>query len=422
MLKVVSAININRFLCSCDCGNQVEAWRTNLIQGKKTHCGCRKYEGYDLTGQRFGRWTVIGKHNGSVERWDCRCDCGQEGVAFSSHLRHGTSRSCGCLQREAASKAGQNRFRDLTGQRFGKLVVQKLAVDEVNKPKKWLCLCDCGKETVVRGGNLHRTKSCGCLIGRPNLIDLTGQRFGRLVVLSVIERENGKRDKWLCRCDCGKEKAIASFLLRGGITKSCGCFAREIARRRLTVLGLSGVGRERNRNFRLGAANADWVDAVLKRDGHVCQACGVRGFVIAHHKNAWMIFPEQRLDVANGVTACQKCHTDFHSKFGRGKNTEEQWVEFARTRPKLDAVVWIARRKYSVAIGEKYGRLTVVERVANRKGCTWWKCRCDCGNEKMARGGSLRHGKLSSCGCLTREKIREAVKKRWSSLLVYKSA
>ena len=59
-------------------------------------------------------------------------------------------------------------FNDLTGQKFGKLTVKSLHSKASRKPWRqvsWLCVCDCGKEVIVRQGNLRsgNTKSCGCL-------------------------------------------------------------------------------------------------------------------------------------------------------------------------------------------------------------------------------------------------------------------
>lgn len=60
------------------------------------------------------------------------------------------------------------------------------------------------------------------------LIDLTGQRFGRLVVLRRESQRNSKRiSPWVCRCDCGTEAVVASQCLRLGNTRSCGCLRRE---------------------------------------------------------------------------------------------------------------------------------------------------------------------------------------------------
>lgn len=54
-------------------------------------------------------------------------------------------------------------------------------------------------------------------------VDLTGRRFGRLVVVS---RSPGGQVPWLCACDCGGTKVALSANLRNGRTKSCGCWSR----------------------------------------------------------------------------------------------------------------------------------------------------------------------------------------------------
>ena len=54
-------------------------------------------------------------------------------------------------------------------------------------------------------------------------------------------------------------------------------------------------------------------------------------------------------------------------------------------------------------IGQKFNKLTVIEKVTDEKGKTKWRCKCDCGNEKIIRGDSLRSGHTKSCGCLQRE-------------------
>lgn len=60
-------------------------------------------------------------------------------------------------------------------------------------------------------------------------INLTGKRFGKLIVIKHIEKDKYKHHKWLCLCDCGKEKFIRNDHLKNGDTKSCGCIQRERA-------------------------------------------------------------------------------------------------------------------------------------------------------------------------------------------------
>lgn len=168
------------YKCICDCGNEVEADRWILLKGDKKSCGCaHRDEGLarkeDLTGQRFGRWTVIGpaptrySKSGKTRSimWKCRCECGTVKDVGARALKTGMSTSCGCLQKERVSAAVVD---DLTGQRFGSLVVTGRAgsttgtTNGMSKHAKWHCVCDCGEELDVIGFSLKNgdTTSCGC--------------------------------------------------------------------------------------------------------------------------------------------------------------------------------------------------------------------------------------------------------------------
>ncbi len=64
----------------------------------------------------------------------------------------------------------------------------------------------------------------------PALLELTGQRFMRLVALRRVTSGPGIRvHKWECRCDCGTIRVVAASALRSGNSKSCGCLQREKA-------------------------------------------------------------------------------------------------------------------------------------------------------------------------------------------------
>lgn len=57
--------------------------------------------------------------------------------------------------------------------------------------------------------------------------DLTKQRFGRLIVVKQIEKNRWGHIKYLCKCDCGRQKIVVDSNLKFGSTKSCGCLVRE---------------------------------------------------------------------------------------------------------------------------------------------------------------------------------------------------
>lgn len=130
----------------------------------------------DLTGQRFGKWTVIkfDHRKGKSYYWLCRCECGEEKIVRSDGLINGRSKSCGCSKESV----------ELTqGKRFGSLVLIR-KTNELYKDGSYLyeCKCDCGntiKTTSSRLKNGH-IQSCGC--GRYQIDDLTGKKFNYLTV------------------------------------------------------------------------------------------------------------------------------------------------------------------------------------------------------------------------------------------------
>ena len=69
------------------------------------------------------------------------------------------------------------------------------------------------------------------------LIDLTGRRFGRLVVVERAENSADGRARWLCRCDCGQSKTVLGEHLKKGRTKSCGCAKSESSSKRFKKHG-----------------------------------------------------------------------------------------------------------------------------------------------------------------------------------------
>lgn len=126
---------------------------------------------------------------------------------------------------------------DILNQRFGRLTTLRKG-RSVNAVTHWVCKCDCGAivEVSTRALIHGHTKSCGCLRKESfqkvrskgkTFVDLTGQRFGRLLVIKHIGSDEQKRAVFLCRCDCGVEKAIRSHNLKYGFTKSCGCLRKD---------------------------------------------------------------------------------------------------------------------------------------------------------------------------------------------------
>ena len=119
---------------------------------------------------------------------------------------------------------------ELTGMRFGDLVVTGKAEGLQDRYYTWHCRCDCGNEIVVNTKNLtaHRTTHCGCKSStlrnshqKPH--DRTGKKYGALTALKMIGKSNSGAFLWECECECGNHITVtAQQLQRNGI-KDCGC-------------------------------------------------------------------------------------------------------------------------------------------------------------------------------------------------------
>lgn len=242
-----------KYLCKCDCGEEVITRGSWLKCGKTVCCKkCSKEKEQinktrDLSHCRFGRWTVLEKAetNKKGVYWKCRCDCGTEKIIRGTSLTSGNSTSCGCF---ASERARNNHILDLTGKRFGRLTVIEQVDDYISAKNgkhlsRWKCVCDCGNIIDVNGAYLTsgNTNSCGCYkldqTSKIHFKDITGERFGMLTVLKRVDdyvspKDGRLRVQFLCQCDCGNQKIIQKESLMNG-TISCGCInskgEREIA-------------------------------------------------------------------------------------------------------------------------------------------------------------------------------------------------
>lgn len=219
----------------------------------------------DLTDRVFGRLTAVkvtpNRKNGQAV-WECKCKCGNKVEIRSTCLVNGVTRSCGCLRHDLnVAKA------DKESERLSKLIAQGMSLVEVAKlegvshqrihqkikrlygsvlnlrhhltkhrwtPEQisWLGSFS-DPEVASRLGisiptvynkrkELNIPKS-----GITRLVDLTNQRFGRLVVVKEAGRQRGAV-LWECWCDCGKTVVVSSGNLKGNKQRSCGCLLKDM--------------------------------------------------------------------------------------------------------------------------------------------------------------------------------------------------
>lgn len=196
------------------------------------------------------------------------------------------------------------------------------------------------------------------------MIDLTGEKFGRLTVLALAEKPKDSKSTskfWLCKCECGTEKIISGNVLRQGKAKSCGCLNNEMK---------PSEDLTQKRFGHLTALKRVEKPKELKSHGAywLCKCdCGKEKIIMGK-------------SLRSGHTlSCGACRTDIVDNL----------------------------------IGNKYSYLTVIERDFSKtttNNGAFWLCECKCGNKVVVSGKNLKHGNTKSCGCLIstgEEKIKK---------------
>ena len=111
---------------------------------------------------------------------------------------------------------------DLTNQRFGKLVARTRAPKRNDRYTRWICECDCGSRVEVRTDYLRsaHTTSCGCekAIHFSNQVDMN-KKYGKL----TVKKYDSLRGVYICECECGNNTVVKGYNLLNGNTQSCGC-------------------------------------------------------------------------------------------------------------------------------------------------------------------------------------------------------
>ena len=171
-----------------------------------------------------------------------------------------------------------SRSKSELGNQYGNLKVVGRAPNQ-GTAATWKCQCGCGEVKIVSGGNLRSgsVRSCGCLAKKngqiqarrnaPKNLNLKGKRFGRLIAISPsrAKREMG----WLCQCDCGKQKVIATNDLTSEKITSCGCgrYNRE------TVHSQYGNGSIEYRRYVKYKIHPDEYNKMLEKQDGKCAIC-----------------------------------------------------------------------------------------------------------------------------------------------------
>ena len=166
-------------------------------------------------------------------------------------------------------------------------------------------------------------KFCGCMPAKlpRQALDLKGERFGKLLVVAFSHSDKGCW--WLCRCDCGTERAYRSAALRHGRTQSCGCSHADRAKKNAEETGYTAQWKRAAYAYYNGARQRgipynlsyDETIALLKQDCHYCKAppsnvtkTGRTGQIKIVHSGIDRVDNTKGYETGNVVSCCKVCN------------------------------------------------------------------------------------------------------------------
>lgn len=185
------------------------------------------------------------------------------------------------------------------------------------------------------------------------LIDLTGQRFDKLIVLEKAPSRK-RHTYWKCQCDCGNICEVSGeYLKKKNLPRSCGCHLKK---------------NQYAKEIKEIKEKKDWL--IGQRFGRLT--------VI------------ERLNKSNNSGVFWRCKCDC----GGEKEVPTSLLTSGHTQ----SCGCLKSDSHLIDItNQKFGKLTAIYYIPNTKK---WHCKCECGNEKDIDGFNLRKGKTQSCGCI----------------------
>lgn len=175
-VTVIGVTGTQDYNCKCKCGRIVHLKKYDLTHGRRTICG--HVDKKDLTGQKFGEWTVL-RHSHD-RMWTCQCSCGTIRDVQDYSLTHRKSLSCG------------HPIRDGNNVEVGEHINHWTVLENLGYGK-FRCRCDCGNESIVNVSSLRYgySKSCGCMNGQLRK-DSMLSKYGEVTTSKI----GNKREAW----------------------------------------------------------------------------------------------------------------------------------------------------------------------------------------------------------------------------------
>lgn len=206
---------------------------------------------------------------------------------------------------------------NLKGKVFGELLA--ISPTHIGTKRCWVCLCSCGRKTVVPTSQLNsgNNKTCGAALHKYSIE--IGDKFSKLTIKSIYRDSKNRRYMAECVCDCGNVKQASFKNLQRGSTKHCGCdktyenfgLPHGIAAKRRLILRYISNAKSRKLEFNLSSKECE---NLFKGN---CYLCGTppSGVIKAKgNRGSYVYSGIDRIDSNKGYTlentksCCAECN------------------------------------------------------------------------------------------------------------------
>lgn len=388
ILSKVPDVNPSKFHCRCSCGNEIDVYLKYLTTGKKSHCGCKaskrelkkftnkntvRYKEY--VGEHFGELTVIKElephitPSGSKQRIvKCRCSCGNEIDIYLRYLTTEKKTHCGCKTPKKSPKEYKKitHCKDYVGKKIGELTVLEELEPHItpngSKQRIIKCICSCGNETIIRLESAKKSGKCTNCLFKEKRADISGKRYGKLVVESMADdytSPSGHRlSRCNCICDCGKKCIVNMSALVTGKTQSCGCIHNTAGLLKDNAELMQKYDFEKNSGINLDSLTA----RASKKIWWKCNVCG----------NSWFAtIASQNDKIKHGCPYCAgslviKGKTDLLSRY---PDLVNEWWDYSKNKIDPSEISCFSGKKVWWKCKENHSWKSTVANKVNGSGC-----------------------------------------------------
>ena len=207
-------------------------------------------------------------------------------------------------------------------------------------------------------------------------------RFGKWTIIAKVGRDKSRRQLFLCRCDCGTEKIHILYTLKNLSHQCHFCRNKDMSER---------IGKK-NLSYRHGMTHTNiyriWsgiISRCYNSKVKIYKYYGGRGIKVC---DSWLDFMNFYKDMSDRP---KKMQIDRIDNNGNYEPNNCKWVTARENNPYLKGDV------PDNMPGKRFGKWVVIEKVCHKPGHRYYKCRCDCGTEKIICGGDLRRKSTTQC-------------------------